>query len=122
LKTIMSSSVSRRIAVALAAAILAAGSLFPAVAGDRAQQDHIIEIRDFRFVPDRLYVRLGDTIRWINRDLAPHTATATDESWDTLLLRQGESGVIKVTQDLADSYFCRFHPQMRAEITIVPPD
>jgi len=44
---------------------------------------HDIEIKEFAFNPSILEVRPGDQIRWTNRDISPHTATAEDGSWDT---------------------------------------
>ena len=36
------------------------------------------------FHPEVLEVQRGDTVVWINRDIVPHTATATRKSgWDT---------------------------------------
>ena len=79
--------------------------------------EHIIEIQAFKYVPDRLTVETGDTITWINRDLAPHTATATDRSWDTKRLKKGERMSIVVTKTMKLEYFCRFHPHMKARLT-----
>ena len=79
-----------------------------------AAKEHIIEIQAFKYVPDRLTVSPGDTITWINRDLAPHTATALDRSWDTKRLKKGERMSIVITQTTKLAYFCRFHPHMKA--------
>ena len=79
-----------------------------------AAKEHIIEIQAFKYVPDRLTVSPGDTITWINRDLAPHTATALDRSWDTKRLKKGERMSIVITKTTKLAYFCRFHPHMKA--------
>ncbi len=61
-------------------------------------------------------VKPGDTIIWTNQDIAPHTATALDDSWDTGTITKGKSKNILVTENFLPQYFCRFHPQMRATL------
>jgi plastocyanin len=80
---------------------------------------HEIEIKSFTFNPDVLEVKIGDHVRWTNRDLSPHTATAKDISWDTEILELGQSGEVEVTQDLVTEYFCTYHPNMKAKLIIV---
>lgn len=92
------------------------------VAGRSAAHDgpHLVEvaIEAFAFVPDRIVLRAGDTLRWTNRDLAPHTATAVSGDWDTGPLEKDESA--EITFDAAGKHevFCAFHPGMTAEITV----
>jgi len=82
--------------------------------------EHQVEISNFDFQPAALQVRPGDTITWINRDIAPHTATASDNSWDTGTIRTDEAVTLEVTADMVPSYYCRFHPMMMAELEIEP--
>jgi len=77
---------------------------------------HDVDIRAFRFQPARVAVRVGDTLRFANRDLAPHSATAGDGSWDTGLLNRGETADIEVTEGFAGAYICAFHPHMKGEV------
>ncbi|MEM7443021.1 MAG: plastocyanin/azurin family copper-binding protein [Pseudomonadota bacterium] len=79
---------------------------------------HHVDIHNFTFSPANLRVRPGDTIIWTNRDIAPHTATADDDTWDTGALRQNESASLVVTEDMHSSYYCRFHPMMTAVLEI----
>ena len=81
--------------------------------------DHLVEITGFEFQPARLQVRPGDTITWVNRDIAPHTATADDGSWDTGAIRTDESATVPVTPEMTATYYCRFHPMMTARFEIV---
>jgi len=80
---------------------------------------HQIKIKNFVFEPDHINVHVGDTIKWVNEDLAPHTATATEIGWDTGEIAGGESGEIVVLKDMETSYFCAFHPHMKGSIEIV---
>ena len=82
-----------------------------------AGKEHVVEIQDFEFVPDNLIVRAGDTITWVNQDLAPHTATAVDGSWDTGELTKGQSATLQVSKDMVLDYYCVFHPHMEASLS-----
>ena len=63
-------------------------------------------------------MRQGDTIVWTNHDIAPHTATARDKSWDSGRLKRGATFTATVSEDFDGPYFCRFHPMMKAAIKI----
>ena len=80
---------------------------------------HDVAIKSFTFEPARLQVQAGDTIRWTNHDIAPHTATADEFSWDTEEIVNGETGDIVVTEDMETSFFCAFHPHMKGSIEIL---
>ncbi|MBF9049803.1 copper-binding protein [Roseobacter sp. HKCCD9010] len=108
---------SRRAILKGAAAIPVA--LIPSLTSADQPEIYEIEISSFAFQPEVVRVRIGDTIRWINRDLAPHTATADEFSWNTETLEQNEAGDILVTEGMETSYFCVFHPHMKGRIEIV---
>jgi plastocyanin len=82
------------------------------------QQTHVLEIRNSQFTPAEITVNVGDTIKWINRDIVPHTATADDKSWDSKLIGSGEEWELVVKTNMSTSYFCTFHPGMKAKIQI----
>jgi plastocyanin len=79
-------------------------------------REHTVEIRNLVFVPEVLDVCPGDKIRWINRDISPHTATALDGRWDTEELALNQRRTLIVTEGMAGEYYCLFHPHMRGEI------
>lgn len=120
----MMTSLTRRriltkIVAASAAAILGSRSMTFALASQDAPQEHHVEILKFKFNPDKLKVKSGDTIVWTNRDLASHTATAKDKSWDTGAIKKGETKSMHVAAGMSVKYFCRFHPHMNANIDLV---
>jgi len=78
--------------------------------------EHVVEITGFKFVPETVSVKVGDTITWINKDIVPHTATANDATFDTGTLSKNESGSITVTHDQTLAYYCKFHPMMKATL------
>ncbi len=103
-------------AAALAAAV--ATRTGPALADTDAVREYSVEIRAFKFVPEVISAKPGDTITWINSDIVPHTATARDKSWDTGTIPKGGSKSLKVTADMQADYFCRFHPMMKASLDL----
>ena len=84
-------------------------------------QTHTVEIRGMEFHPAVLTVAVGDTVVWINRDIVPHTATATGtgtKKWDTGQLGQGQTGRYVVSRAGAINYACTFHPTMHGKLII----
>ena len=49
-----------------------------------------VEIDNFAYNPDPVTIQEGGKVIWINRDPAPHTATADDGSFDTGDLQEGK--------------------------------
>lgn len=81
--------------------------------------EHVIEIRDFVFLPAELEVSVGDTVTWINYDVAPHTATAETGDWDSSQLDEGMEWSITFDESAQYSYLCTFHPAMTGVVTVV---
>lgn len=101
--------------------VVAALAATPFAPRAKAHDGHVhhIEIRGFKFDPATLNVKPGDRVRWTNLDIAPHTATATDHSWDSGPLERGESWEWVVPATFAGDYYCVFHPMMRAQLVPV---
>lgn len=78
---------------------------------------HVVDIRGFQFQPQRVMVAPGDTIVWINRDIVPHTVTASGGTWRSHQLEEGQSWEIVVEQNGPLTYFCEFHPHMTGELS-----
>lgn len=85
-----------------------------------AAETHRVVIERFAFVPAELSIRPGDTVRFVNRDLVPHTATDGEGRWDTGTLSLGASARIAFEAAGTFTYVCIFHPSMRARIRVVP--
>jgi len=93
--------------------------LTPLATAAHGSKVHDVQIKSFKFDPAHLQVSPGDTIRWTNKDVVPHTATADEYGWDTGALGKDEAGEIVVTEGMETSYFCVFHPNMKGTIEIV---
>ena len=115
----MTGPTKRREFLAQTMAASAAMALLPGSSATAAEPvTHEVEIKRFKYVPDALTVKPGDRIVWTNRDIAPHTATGVDESWDTGKLAKGEAQTVTVIPDMQADYYCRYHPNMKARLII----
>ncbi len=70
------------------------------------------------FVPARVDVVAGDTVRWRNDSSVPHTVTASDGTWDAGVLRPGAEHAHGFAAPGTTAYVCRLHPGMRGEIAV----
>lgn len=69
--------------------------------------------------PAEASAKVGDTIEWINKDVFAHTATARNGDWDvTMPPKKTVTSVLKKAGTV--EYYCRFHPNMKATLTIAP--
>ena len=77
-----------------------------------------VDISDFKFAPEVVTVEAGAELTWTNSDDAPHTATADDSSFDTGDLDKGDSKTVTFDEPGTFSYYCRFHPFMKATVEV----
>lgn len=85
-----------------------------------APRTHVVEIRDFKYVPETVQVRVGDTVVWKNLDAVPHTATDINKKWDSDLLATYDQWSLQITASMHGAYFCVYHPAMQGRISIQP--
>jgi plastocyanin len=105
----------RTVSASLLVLAFMAGTGEPATAG----KVHRVDMKAVDFEPRQITVRAGDTVEWTNSDIVAHTATAGDRSWDVNAApRQVGRMVMKAAGTV--SYFCRYHPNMRGEIVVLP--
>jgi plastocyanin len=78
-----------------------------------------ITMENLEIAPAEASARVGDTIEWINKDIFAHTATARGGDWDvTIPPKKAATAVLKKAGTV--EYYCRFHPNMKATLTIAP--
>ena len=69
--------------------------------------------------PAQATAKVGDTIEWINKDVLAHTATARNGDWDVVLPPK-KNGTLVLKKAGTIDYYCRFHPNMKATLTVEP--
>ena len=83
-----------------------------------AESTDKVEIADFAFDPPTISVKAGTEVTWTNSDDATHTATADDGSFDTGDLDKGDSKSVTFDKAGSFTYYCRFHPFMKATVEV----
>ena len=80
-----------------------------------------IDVADNEFKPNDATVAQGGTVTWTLVGAAAHTVTADDQSFNSGLLKAGESYQYTFTTLGSFAYSCLVHPGMTATIKVVPP-
>ena|SRR5215469_1347340 len=101
------------------AALAAADSAgVPGDAGPSQATTHTVTIENVQYNPAHLTVHRGDRIVWINRDLFPHTVTATDKAFDSGAIGVAKSWAYQAKKPGTFTYACTFHPTMKGTIEV----
>ncbi|MBC6981984.1 cupredoxin domain-containing protein [Caulobacter sp. 17J80-11] len=82
-----------------------------------APKVHTVVIADMAFGPAPADVHVGDTVRYVNKDMFRHTATARDGSFD-LDMQPKTSAETVVKKAGTINVYCRFHPGMKQALTV----
>ncbi|AND88054.1 MULTISPECIES: cupredoxin domain-containing protein [Bradyrhizobium] len=69
--------------------------------------------------PTEVSAKVGDTIRWVNKDVFAHTATAKNGDFD-VTLQPEKSATFVLKKAGAVDYYCRYHPNMKATLKVEP--
>lgn len=79
---------------------------------------HSVIIEDLKFTPENLTVNRGDKIVWVNKDLFPHTVTATDRSFDSGSIEVNGEWAYVAAKPGKYAYACSFHPNMKGSLQV----
>jgi plastocyanin len=77
-----------------------------------------VTIENLQFSPTTLSVRRGDRIVWTNKDLFPHTVTATNKAFDSGSIAAGGSWTYVAAGAGEYSYECAYHPAMKGSLKV----
>src|SRR5215472_2232907 len=106
-------------------AALLSGLSFSALAGemkDTGSSDagqNKIEIKDFAFNPQRITVKSGQKITWINHDEEPHTIVSVEKQFKkSSALDTDQEFTITAGAPGTYTYFCSVHPKMTGTIVV----
>jgi plastocyanin len=78
-----------------------------------------IVMQNLVIAPAEAAAKVGDTVEWVNKDVVAHTATAQGGDFD-VMLPPNKSGSFVLQKAGTVSYYCRFHPNMKATLTVAP--
>ncbi len=68
--------------------------------------DLLVEMEDLNFNPKVVVVRAATTVKFANKDKAPHTATSDTGLWDSGYLAKGEGFFFTLTEPRVYPYYC----------------
>ena len=77
-----------------------------------------VTVDKMAFSPADITAKVGDTVEWVNKDAFAHTATVKG-GWEVMLPVK-KSGSMVMDKAGTIDYFCRFHPNMKGQITVTP--
>ncbi len=77
-----------------------------------------VAIRNYAFDEKTITIKAGDTVVWTNYDSAPHTVTATDESFDSGKMSKGSVWSTTFETPGTYEYYCAYHPNMKATVVV----
>lgn len=80
--------------------------------------DVTVKIRNFKFEPANLAIAVGKTVQFLNVDEEPHTATATDGTFNSKALDTNETWNYTATKPGTYPYICSIHPFMKGTLTV----
>lgn len=100
------------------AAALLLTSLFASPVLADGHTTHTVVISGFAFEPASLTIAAGDAVVFVNEDGAPHTATSTQDLFDTGRLSRGQEATLTFPGAGTFDYFCAIHPSMTGQITV----
>lgn len=78
---------------------------------------HEVRIEGMQFQPAVLTVQRGDTLRWRNADLVPHTASAKG-AFDSGNIAPGQTFSRAMDQPGTFDYVCNYHPGMKGRVVV----
>ena len=90
----------------------------PAARADAAPGTVVVTIEQMRFNPPVLTVRRGDRVVWVNKDLVPHTASATSKAFESHSIAPNASWSYVAGTRGNFAYGCEFHPTMRGTLVV----
>ena len=96
----------------------ASGANAAAPSGDAVRAEKV-SIVEFAYDPDPVVIEEGGKVTWVNRDSAPHTATADDGSFDTGTITTDKLKSESFKQPGTYTYFCEIHPDMHGTVEVV---
>jgi plastocyanin len=97
---------------------VALAAISPAPFAAPRPQTHTVIIENVQYNPVHLTVHRGDQVVWVNKDLFPHTVTATDKTFDSGSIEVSHSWTFQARKPGEFTYSCTFHPTMKGAIEV----
>jgi|SRR3989338_9042196 len=88
--------------------------------GDFAGRGNIVHvaIKNFKFVPSDVSLKVGDSVIWTNEDDAAHTIQSDDGTLMSEQLSKGDVYAYTFSKEGKYDYTCGIHPEMKGTVTV----
>lgn len=83
-----------------------------------APETYFVVIEQMQFNPPALTVHRGSRVVWVNKDLFPHTTSATSKAFDSGNIAPNASWSYVARRPGSYSYLCNLHPTMHGTLTV----
>lgn len=78
-----------------------------------------VTISDNTFRPEKVTIRVGSQVRWVNADEHPHRVSFATGGFTAFLLGSGQSSSQKFARPGVYDYTCLIYPTMHGTVTVV---
>jgi plastocyanin len=104
------------IAAALGVAVFTVATAVPVASAQVLDKE--VHIDAFAFAPQRVSVKTGTTVTWINDDDIPHTAASSGKLLKSRALDTKDKFSFTFTTPGTHEYFCSLHPHITGAIVV----
>ena len=105
-----------RVAAAFGVVLLVAAATFAARSAPATDAE--VDIDQFTFLPQRITVKAGTTVTWINEDDVPHTVASSGKLFKSKALDTADKFSFTFTTPGTYDYFCSVHPHMTGAVVV----
>ena len=105
-----------RVATAFGVVLLVAAATFAARSAPATDAE--VDIDQFTFLPQRITVKAGTTVTWINEDDVPHTIVSSSKVFKSKALDTADKFSFTFTTPSTYAYFCSLHPHMTGAVVV----
>ena len=105
-----------RVATAFGVVLLVAAATFAARSAPATDAE--VDIDQFTFLPQRITVKAGTTVTWINEDDVPHTIVSSSKVFKSKALDTADKFSFTFTTPGKYDYFCSVHPYMTGAVVV----
>ncbi len=103
-------------ATAFGVVLLVAAATFAARSAPATDAE--VDIDQFTFLPQRITVKAGTTVTWINEDDVPHTIVSSSKVFKSKALDTADKFSFTFTTPGTYDYFCSVHPHMTGAVVV----
>ncbi len=79
-----------------------------------------VAMRDIKFVPARITVKVGQTVRWTNHDKVQHTVASAALKIASEGIGEGQSYRYRATRAGRFAYYCTIHAGQTGVLVVTP--